>query len=130
MPPANDVPPMTAAEITSSSFWTPRFVTAGVEAGGLDRRADRAQDAHQDERHHDRPAHVDAAELGGVGVAADREHVAAEPPPGREVGHDEADAEHDQDRDGDAGRDDQAARRPRDPVLLGALAVARASGHE
>src|SRR5439155_1576763 len=28
MPPANDVPPMTAAEITSSSFCTPRFVTA------------------------------------------------------------------------------------------------------
>ena len=59
----------------------------GVEAGRLDRRADRAEDAHQDERPHDRPAHVDTAELGGVGVAADREHVAAEPPPGREVGH-------------------------------------------
>ena len=27
-PPENDVPPMTAAEMTSSSFWTPRFVTA------------------------------------------------------------------------------------------------------
>ena len=28
MPPANEVPPMTAAEMTSSSFWTPRLVTA------------------------------------------------------------------------------------------------------
>ena len=28
MPPVNEVPPMTAAAITSSSFWTPRLVTA------------------------------------------------------------------------------------------------------
>ncbi len=28
MPPENDVPPMTAAAMTSSSFWTPRLVTA------------------------------------------------------------------------------------------------------
>ncbi len=30
MPPANDVPPITAAAITSSSFCTPRFVTAAL----------------------------------------------------------------------------------------------------
>ena len=30
MPPANEVPPMTAAEMTSSSFCTPRFVTAAL----------------------------------------------------------------------------------------------------
>ena len=29
-PPEKDVPPMTAAEITSSSFWTPRLVTAAL----------------------------------------------------------------------------------------------------
>ncbi len=30
MPPANEVPPITAAAITSSSFWTPRLVTAAL----------------------------------------------------------------------------------------------------
>ena len=28
MPPENDVPPMTAAAMTSSSFWMPRLVVA------------------------------------------------------------------------------------------------------
>ena len=55
-----------------------------VEAGRRDGGADRAQDAHEDERHHDRPADVDAAELGRLRVAADREHVAAEPAAGRD----------------------------------------------
>ena len=44
----------------------------------------RAQEAHQDERLHDRPAGVDAGQLGGVGVAAVGVHVAAEPAPRRE----------------------------------------------
>src|SRR5438445_2160933 len=30
MPPDSELPPMTAAAITSSSFWTPRFVTAAL----------------------------------------------------------------------------------------------------
>ena len=50
----------------------------GVEPGRLDRGADRAQDAHQDEREHDRAAGVDAAQLGRLGVAADGVDVAAE----------------------------------------------------
>ena len=84
MPPANDVPPMTAAAITSSSFWTPRLVTARVEPRRLDGRADRDQDAHEDEREHDRPADVDAAQLGRLGVAADGVDVAAEAAAGRD----------------------------------------------
>ena len=39
MPPENDVPPMTAAAMTSSSFWTPRLVTPALSLAGLDRGA-------------------------------------------------------------------------------------------
>ena len=51
MPPANDVPPMTAAEMTSSSFVTAEVRHRGVEARRLDGRADRREDAHEGEGH-------------------------------------------------------------------------------
>ena len=89
MPPENEVPPMTAAAITSSSFWTPRLVTAALRRAVWIGGADRAQDAHQHERRHDRPADVDAAQLGRLGVAADGEHVAAEAAARRDERHDQ-----------------------------------------
>ena len=95
MPPANDVPPMTAAAITSSSFLDAQVRDGAVQTGRLDRRADRGQDAHQGEREHDRAADVDAAELGGLGVAADREDVTSEPPSVGEQGHHQRHADHD-----------------------------------
>ena len=122
MPPANEVPPMTAAEITSSSLVHAEVGDGGVEAGRLHRRADRAQDAHQDEREHDRPAHVDAAQLGGLRVAADGVDVAAEPSPPGEVRHHEGHADQDHHRVGDAGRDLQPAGRFDDAVPFGVLA--------
>ena len=94
MPPANEVPPMTAAAMTSSSCLRRRGrVDRGVEAGRLDRGADGAQHAHQDERLHDRPAGVDAAELGRLGVAADGVDVAAEAAPRGDEGHHQGDAD-------------------------------------
>ena len=78
MPPENEVPPMTAAAITSSSFWTPRLVTAAlrraVEIAALIAHRMPIRTYVRD----DRPADVDAAELGRLRIAADREDVAPE----------------------------------------------------
>ena len=121
MPPLSDVPPMTAAEITSSSLAVPEAGHGAVEPRRLHGRADRAQRAHQDERQHDRPADVDAAELGGLGVAADGVDVPSETAPPGEVGHHDGDADEDHHRIGDAGRDLQPALRFDDAVALGVL---------
>ena len=61
----------------------------GVEAGRRIAALTATRMPISDERRHDGPAGVDAAELGGLRVAADREHVAAEPATGRDERHDE-----------------------------------------
>ena len=48
-------------------FGVPRSSDGGVETCRWHCRIDRGQDTHQDEREHDRPADVDAAELSGLG---------------------------------------------------------------
>ena len=50
MPPANEVPPMTAAAMTSSSFWTPRLVTAALSRAVWIAALTAHEDAHEDER--------------------------------------------------------------------------------
>ena len=104
MPPANDVPPMTAAAMTSSSFCTPRFVTAALSRAVWIAALTAHEHAHEHEREHDGAAGVDAAELGRLGVAAVGVHVAAEAAPAGQVGHQQRHADQDHDRVGDAGR--------------------------
>ena len=89
-----------------------------VEPRGRDGRREGAQDAHQDVGLQDRPAGVDAGQLGRVGVAAVGVDVPAEPPPGGDEGHDEGHADEQDDRVREAGRDLPAARGGRSPVLL------------
>ena len=117
MPPENEVPPMTAAEMTSSSACVPRFVTAALSRAVWTAALSAVSMPMSTKVTHERPADVDAAELGRVGVAADREDVAAESPAGRQVGHDQHDAEDDQHRVRDADRDQEAARRLGDVVV-------------
>ena len=80
-----------------------------VEPGRRDRRGDRAEHAHEDVDLEDRPAGVDAGQLGRVGVAAVRVDVPPEATSGGEPGHHERDADQQDDRPGEAGRD-RAAR--------------------
>ena len=56
-----------------------------------DGAGERAQDAHEDVRLHDRPAGVDAREVRRLGVAAVRVHVSTEAPARRDERHDDAD---------------------------------------
>ena len=84
MPPANDVPPMTAAAMTYSSSACPRPTVAAFRRAVRTAALTAREDAHQRRTSHDRALGVDAGEVGRVGVAADREDVAAEPPPRRE----------------------------------------------
>ena len=117
MPPANDVPPMTAAAMTCSSTPVPNpFVAAFKPRRGHGRR-DGGEHAHRDERLHDRQPGVDPGQDRGLRVAADGVDVAPESASCREKRHDHGDADRDEDRDGDPGRDQQATRRDRDPVL-------------
>ena len=83
-----------------------------VKACGGDRAGDPAKDAHEDEHLHDDPAGVDAAELGRLRIAAEREHVAAEARPVGDEGHDDRNAERDQNRDCDPERNEEASVRP------------------
>ena len=57
------------------------------------------------------PARVDAGELRRFRVAADGEDIAAEARARGEEGHDDADAERDQHRDGEPVGDEQSAFR-------------------
>ena len=92
-----------------------------VEPRGGDGRGQGAQHAHQDVGLQDRPARVDAGQLGRVGIAAVGVHVSPEPSPGRYPGHHQGHADEQHDRVREAGRDLQAARRRRDPVTRGVL---------
>ena len=105
MPPENDVPPMTAAEMTSSSFCTPRLVTAALSRAVWTA----ALTAHSTPirtnvsmivRRVLMPPSSAAFGLPPYGV-----HVAAEAPAPGEVGHQQRDDDQDHDRVGDAGRD-------------------------
>ncbi len=49
MPPANEVPPMTAAAMTYSSSSDADVERPPLEPGGRDRGGEGAEDAHQDE---------------------------------------------------------------------------------
>ena len=53
MPPENDVPPITAAAMTSSSFWTPRFVTAALSRAVCTAALSAHRTPMSDEREHD-----------------------------------------------------------------------------
>src|SRR6478736_3908205 len=77
---------------------------AGVQTGGQDGRADRGERAHDHERQHDGPPGRDPAELGSLGVAADREDVSAEASASRQDRHDDGHADGDEDRVCDADR--------------------------
>ena len=88
MPPANDVPPMTAAAMTDSSAPVPQPLVADCRRAVEMTALTAAQDAHDHERPHDDAPGVDARQDRGLGIAADREHVASEATPGREDGHD------------------------------------------
>ena len=73
MPPAKEVPPMTAAAMTDSS--APRPGRSPPTGGAPWRRPrPRRQDAHDDEGHEDHAPGVDAREDRRLRVAADREH--------------------------------------------------------
>ena len=78
-----------------------------------------AEDAHDDERLHDRPARVDAGEVRRVGIAAVGVDVATEAPARGDERHDDADADEQDDRPGDAHRDAAA--------LLGGSSMPRSS---
>ena len=60
------------------------------------------QHAHQREHHHGEPLGVDAGEFGRFRIAAGRIDVAAEAGAAGDEGHDDADGERDQHRDGDS----------------------------
>ena len=84
MPPANEVPPMTAAAMTSSSFWTPRLVTAELRRAVWTAALIAARMPMRTNVFMIVAPDVDAAQLGRIGVAADRVDVAPEPAAGRE----------------------------------------------
>ena len=69
---------MTAAAITSSSFWTPRLVTAALSRAVWIAALTAHEDAHQGVREHHGAPGVDAAQLRRFRVAAVRVDVPAE----------------------------------------------------
>ena len=118
-PPASDVPPMTAAAITSNSSRVPSELVAEL------RRADEiaalivASMPMMMNTFMRNPARIDAGEACGFRVAADRKHIAAEPRAAGDEGHDDTDGDSNQHRDGDAVSNEQAALGYRDIVGLG-----------
>ena len=93
----------------------------GIEARRRDRRGDGAERAHQHEDLDRHPARIDAGQFRRFGIAAHGEDVAAEAGARGDEGHDDADAERDQHRDGDAVRDEQAAFGHGDAIGLGVV---------
>ena len=98
MPPASDVPPMTAAAMTFSSVIVPVTLAPALSRAVMMIEATPAQEAHQREDLDDRPLDADAGELGALRVAADREDVAAEAVLAGDHRHDQRDRDEDQHR--------------------------------
>src|SRR3954467_2143282 len=92
-----------------------------IEASRRDGCRDRAEDAHQDVDLEDRPARVDAGQLGRLWIAAVGIDVTAEAAPRRDEAHDERHGDQQHHRIREARRDVEALRRHRDVVLLGVL---------
>ena len=105
-PPASEVPPMTAAAMTRSSASVPSEFVAALRRAIDIAPLNGGQKPHQHEDLHDHPAGIDAGEHGRFRVAADGIDVAAEAGSRREKGHHHADADRDENRDGDAMRDE------------------------